>query len=133
MNLIKIGLVLITGAGFGFGVDKLADTEVFTTSEENFYEHMEEGCHSDVDFIEHMLDDLSEEDLALVQAKIDELLVDYDITLEELYDDYEVRYDFMNDLMDFLEENEIEYHYHGGYHDHHDDEDDDWHGGMGMH
>jgi hypothetical protein len=139
MNIFKIGLVLLTGAGFGFGVDKLADTEIFPNDndgyghmEDGYYGHMgEEGCHGDGDILEHMLDDLSDEELVLVQGKIDELLVEYAITLEELNDDYDVRYDFMNDLMDFLEENEIDYHNHGGYHDH--DEEDGWHDGMGMH
>jgi hypothetical protein len=142
MNIIKIGLVLLTGAGFGFGVDKLADTEMFPKDydgyghmeDDGYYGHMGGGCHGDGDFLEHMLDELSDEELLLVQGKIDELLIEYSITLEELNDDYEVRYDFMNDLMDFLEENEIDYHNHGGNHDH-DDHDDEggWHGGMGMH
>ena len=78
-----------------------------------------------------MLEDLTDEELILVQGKIDELLVTYSITLEELNDDYDVRYDFMNDLMNFLEENEIDFHNYGGYHNH--DEEDGWHGGMGMH
>jgi hypothetical protein len=131
MNIIKIGLVLLTGLGFGFGVDKVADTEIFPNDNDGYYWHMEEGCHGDGDFLEHMLDDLSDEELVLVQGKIDELLVEYAVTLEELNDDYDVRYDFMNDLMDFLDENGIDYHNHDGYHDH--DEEDGWHGGMGMH
>lgn len=131
MNIIKIGLVLLTGAGFGFGVDRLADTELLVNDNDEYYGHMEEGCHGDEDFLEHMLEDLSEEEVIVVQGKIDELLVTYEITIEELNDDYDIRYDFMNDLMDFLEDNDIEYHNHGGYHDH--DEEDGWYGGMGMH
>jgi hypothetical protein len=141
MYILKMGLVLLTGAGLGFGVDKVSESETFTNDselynghveEEGYYEHMGElGCHRDGEFLEHMLDDLTEEDLILVQGKIDELLVEYSITLEELNDDYDVRYDFMNDLMDFLYENEIDYHNHGGYSDY--AEEDGWHGGMGMH
>jgi hypothetical protein len=143
MNIFKIGLVLFTGAGFGFGVEKLADTEMFPNDndgyghmeEEGYYGHMSDGgCHGDGDFLEHMLEDLTDEELILVQAKIDELLVTYSITLEELNDDYDVRYDFMNDLMDFLEENDIDYHNHSGIHDHYNQDDEDgWYGGMGMH
>jgi len=139
MNIFKIGMVLLTGAGFGFGVDKLADTEMFENDNNEYYEHMNEGyyghmgggCHGDGEFLEHMLEDLSDEDLILVQAKIDELLVKYEISIEELDDDYEIRYDFMNDLMNFLDDNDIDYHNHGS-NDYHDDE-DGWHGGMGMH
>lgn len=135
MNIFKIGLILLTGVGYGFGVDKLADTEIFPIDNEG-YGHMGEygnygyidgqDCHGDSDFIEHMLDDLSAETVLLVQAKIDELLVEYSITFEELNDDYDVRYNFMNDLMDFFDENGINYHNF-----HHDE--DGWYGGMGMH
>jgi len=103
--------------------------------DDEYYEHMGgQGCHDDRDFLEHMLEDLTDEELLLVQGKIDELLVEYLITIEELNDDYNVRYDFMNDLMDFLDENEIDYYNHGGIRDY-DDHDDEygWHGGMGMH
>lgn len=131
MNIIKIGLVLLTGAGFGFGADKLTDTEMFPNDSNGYYGHMEEGCYGDEDFLEHMLENLSDEELLLVQGKIDELLAEYSVTLEELGYDYDVRYNFMNDLMDFLDENEIDYHSHGGNH-YHDDE-YYWHSGMGMH
>lgn len=132
MNIIKIGLVLLTGAGFGFGVDKLADTEVLANDNDVYYGHMGEyGCHEDGELFEHMLEDLTDEELLLVQGKIDELLVTYSITLEELNDDFDVRYDFMNDLMEFLEINEINYYNHRGYHDY--DDEDGWRGGMGMH
>ncbi len=130
MNILKIGLILLSGAGLSFGVDKLADTEMLPSN--NDYYYMEEGyCHGDSDFLEHMLEDLSDEELLLVQGKIDELLVEYSITLEELNDDYNVRYDFMNDLMDFINENDIDYHSYRGYHDYNGE--DDWRGGMGMH
>ena len=132
MNILKIGLVLMTGLGFGFGVEKLAGADVLPNDSETYYGHMEEGyCHSDGDFLDHMLEDLTDEELILVQAKIDELLLTYSITLEELNDDFEVRDDFMNDLMVFLDDNNIEYHNHGAFHD--DADAEYWHGGMGMH
>ena len=95
MYILKIGLVLLTGAGFGFGVDKLANNDIFTndsgdyygymTEEDGYYGHMGGyGCHAEGEILEHMLEDLNEEDLLLVQGKIDELLVTYSTTLEEL-------------------------------------------------
>lgn len=132
MNIIKIGFVLLTGAGLGFGVDKLAENGAIPSEQETYYDHFQEGyCHGETNFFEHMLEDLSEEDAILVQTKIDELLIAYEITLEELNDDYEIRYAFMSELMDFLEENEIDYYGHGGFHNH--DDENGWHGGMGMH
>jgi uncharacterized membrane protein len=46
MNIFKIGLVLLTGAGFGFGVDKLADTEIIPNDNDG-YGHMEDGYYDD--------------------------------------------------------------------------------------
>ena len=95
------------------------------------YGHMREvGCQRDGELLEHMLENLTEEELVLVQGKIDALLVEESISLEDLNYDFDVRYNFMTDLMDFLEENEIEFHTRRGYH--YDDE-DNWHGGMRMH
>ncbi|XMB71463.1 hypothetical protein RJI07_04925 [Mycoplasmatota bacterium WC30] len=132
MNVLRIGLVLLTGVGFSFGVDRLVDSEALPNDRESHYTYNYEGnCHGDNDFLEHMLDDLSNEELLLVQEKIDSLLVKYSITLEELYDDYGVRYDFMSELMDFLDENYIDYHNHEEFDDHFDE--NEWHGGMGMH
>ena len=131
MTLFKIGLVLLTGAGFGLGIDKLSNTDIMPDNQEDYYGHMEyTGCHQDDDFLLHMLDNLSEEDAIIVNAKIDELLVTYDTTLDDLENNFDLRYNFMNDLMTFLFENDIEYHYR--YHDD-IDEDNGWHGGMGMH
>lgn len=135
MNIIKIGLVLLTGAGFGVGFDKIADSEILPINQDTPYGHMfvddEYGetvfCHGDEDIIEHMLYNLSEEDQLLVQAKIDDLLIEYSISIEDLNNDYDLRFDFMNDVMEFLEENDIDYH-HRYYND-----DEDWHHGMGMH
>ena len=144
MNILKVGLMILLGVGFGFGVDKVVNaevspidevsqnTEASPNDEVDYYGHMGGGyCFDDGDFIEHMLADLTDEELVLVQGKIDELLIEYAITLDELNDDYQVRYDFMDDLMNFLDENNIVYHNHRGFDDHIDE--DVWHGGMGMH
>ncbi len=146
MNILKIGLVLLTGAGFGFGVDKLSDTDITESNGDNYYEHMYDehedenyffghmygGClDNDGDFLEHMLASLTDEELLIVEEKIDQLLLEYSIVLEELNDDYDVRYDFMIDIMEFLDENEIYYHNNREF-GHHTDG-DDWYRGMGMH
>ncbi|MEC9485841.1 MAG: hypothetical protein UMR38_08270 [Candidatus Izemoplasma sp.] len=128
MNLVKIMLVLFTGAGFGFGIDQINHTETDPINEETRSIYEEESyCHrfSDESFLDHMLEGLTEEEQTLVNAKIDELLVSYDTTLEALYDDFELRHDFMFDLMTYLEDNNIDYHYGESYHDRYND--DDWH------
>ena len=117
MNILKIGLILFTSAGIGFGAERISNTvsgDNYNSLYHQNYLHMgyEEHCGNDEDFLSHMLEDLSEEDLIIVNAKIDELLLTYDTTLEELFNNAEVRYDFMADLMDFLETNEIDYHNH---------------------
>jgi hypothetical protein len=148
---LRIGLVLLAGAGLGFGADRIGDTQMFSNDGDGYYEYMDEDSyyghmggdsyyghmrgeyrHNDGDFLEHMLEDLTVEEQGLVQEKVDQLLIDYAITLEELYDNYDVRYEFMNDLMEFLDLNGIDYHNHGGF-DHYNDDENGWHGGMGMH
>ncbi|MFK5883448.1 MAG: hypothetical protein QM489_03800 [Candidatus Izemoplasma sp.] len=161
MNIIKIGLVLLTGAGFGIGFDKLADTEILANDVGNYpesadienvdeantneeyvgFEHMnevfEEGwhmnaeyCHEEGLFLEYMLENLSAEDKFLVEEMINQLLVEYGVTLQELNDDYNIRYDFMIDLMEFINENQIDY--HESFEFHNDTDQDYWRNGMGM-
>ena len=79
------------------------------------------GCIEE-DFLTHMLEGLSEEDRILVEEKIEELLLEQGLTIEDL-DNHENRYLIMDDLMIFMEENELihDYHYddfphHGGRH-----------------
>jgi len=136
MNILRIGFLLLSGVGFGFGVNNLVDTETYTKeneSNEYFYQDFAVNygglCHRNEEFFDHMLYDLSDTDQAIVQAKIEELLVEYSISLEELSDDYKVRIDLMNDLMIFLLEEEIDISNHGRFFDY--DEVDDWHRGMG--
>ena len=136
MNIFKIALVMISGVGFGFGVDKIAETQVdpdVTNENELYYQNMNGGyCHGENFSFDHMLDDLSEEDQALVQGKIDELLLEMNISLEDLDNDFELRYEFMSELMIFLDDNGIEYHNHGDYNDN-NHMGDYGYGGMGMH
>lgn len=115
MNIFRVFMALLATAGIGLGVDKMIDSDRFPTEDTNYY-YNQGLCHGEEEFLEHMLVDLSEEDLVLVNAKIDELLLKYDITLEELLENFEVRYEFMHELMDFYEDQNIEYaEYNDGY------------------
>ena len=95
--IVKIGLVLLTGAGLGFGADRLANTEMFSNDGDDYYKHLDVDSDyghmggeywGNDDFLEHMLENLTVEEQVLVQEKIDQLLVQYSITLEELNNDY---------------------------------------------
>lgn len=136
MNILKAVLVLVSGLGLGFGVDQITETKVEPdlTAENEFYNgHMSSGyCHGEEFSFDHMLVDLSEEDQLLVQTKIDDLLLEMNISLEDLENDYEVRYEFMSELMLFLDESGISYHNHGNYGDY-NHMGDYGYGGMGMH
>lgn len=142
MNMIKIGFVLLTGASFGFGVDKLVDSKTILVDfdryehmEKGYYDHMnEEVCHENGDFLVSVLENLSDEELLLVQGKMNELLIEYSMTIEELNDFFYLRHDFMNEFMDFLDKNEIYFHGYGGSHEYGiRDSEDEWHNRMGMH
>ncbi len=118
MNIFKFGLVLLTGAGFGFGVDKIVDPDFAPIDGYEEYEgrfgHMGEGyCDEDGEFLEHFLDELSDEDALIVNAKIEELYLTYDTNYLALQADYELRYEFMTELMDFMEDSGIEFYGHG--------------------
>ncbi len=119
MNLFKVILVLVTGAGFGFGIDQISHTEIIPNDEEMPYTYEDGGfCHrfNNDEFLDHMLEGLSEEEQTMVNTKVEELLVTYDTTLEEVNSNYELRQDFMLDLMTFLNDNDIVYHYDGYHH-----------------
>lgn len=138
MNVFRIGFILLTLTGVGIGVDKINDPLEDTTviqAEEQTYSYMSPGyCHNndnDGYFLEHMLDSLSEEEYILVQSKVDELLIKYDISIDDLFNDYQTRYDFMLELMEFIDGNDIKYHYHGSFHNYDGDEYRRF--GMGMH
>ena len=121
MSMIKIGFVILTGALFGFGVDRINDSEAFRDSSYGYYMH-DGYCAEEGEFLGHMLENLTTEERILVENKVEELLATYNTTLEDLYQDSELRHDFMSDLMDFLDDNNIDIHDH-----------DDWHHGPGMH
>lgn len=136
MNILKLGFVLMTAVGFGFGVDKINDNNdigVNENDETDYYNSINTSyCHSNEEYFgEHMFEYFNEENQAIVHVKIDELLLKYDISIEELEENYDTRHLFMAELMEFLEDNDLDYHYHNHYE--YNDENNYRHGGMGMH
>lgn len=131
MTFLKIGLTLLFGASFTFGVDQAIKQEDFPgwMHNEEVYEedyNQEVGfCHGyNQDFFFHMLEDLSPEDQAIVTAKLDELLEEKGISLEAFEENPHDYPELMYDLMDYLEEEGFDF-FHS--------EDNFHHRGMGMH
>jgi len=114
MNVLKFGILIITSLGFGIGFDQFQDKEedVAVYENENGYGY----CHEEEPFT-YMLENLAGEDRVLVETKIDELLVAYDVTIDELFESYDVRHQFMDDLMEFMNENDIDFHHQSRYDD----------------
>jgi hypothetical protein len=136
MNIFKFALVLLAATGLGFSAEEIIssdiDVGVYLNEENDYYDFAIGFCHSNDDyFLEHMLKDLTEEEQEIVQSKIDELLIKYDVSISDLNSDFEIRYYFMIDLMEFLYDSEIEYHYHDNHHN--DNEEDDYGNHMGIH
>ncbi|MGS0972258.1 MAG: hypothetical protein ACVCEJ_03310 [Candidatus Izemoplasmataceae bacterium] len=116
--IFKLGLTLLLGASFGLGLNQVRQSEIFHTDTEFYEENSETGyCHNEGEVFTHMLDNLSEEERLIVEEKIDELLIKYDVSLEELYNNRDIHYDFMDELMTFLDEEGIDYHYNNHYDD----------------
>lgn len=116
MNLLKVALVLLFSGGFGFGVTQIIEEEPWNPDEHLGY------CHGEDWDFDHVLDGLSEEEVDLVDARIDQLLLEYGVTMEELGDNHDLRHDFMSELFELLEQDGIEL----------EPYDDDWHHhGMG--
>lgn len=109
MNIFKIGLMLITGAGLGLGFDMVTEEPVENdqTVNEEYYSFM--PCHQNEFMLEYMFEDLSDEDRLLVEEKVESLLFKYETTEENLYQDLDLYHDFMFELMEFLYENDIEF------------------------
>lgn len=115
MNIIRFALVLLTATGLGFGVEEVISSnieeEVYLNVEDNYDDFAVGFCHNnDSYFLEHMLEGLTEEEQVIVQTKMDELLNKYDITIDQLNDDFDLRYSFMIEFMELLDETGINYH-----------------------
>lgn len=122
MNIIKIGFLVLAGLGFGFGVDQITEQEETQIDRQDYNEEGYYGfCHGGMYFFEDIVDAVSEENRVVVQDKIDDLLVEHNITLEELENDYILYHEVMMELMEFLYENDIDFHF---------TDEDNWHHGM---
>lgn len=116
MNILRYILVLITATGFGFGLEEVISSNVekdnLVNEDINEDSYRFGFCHSNIDyFLDQMIERLTDEEQIIVQAKIDELLAEYDMTIDQLNSDFNLRYNFMNDLMNFLDESGFDYHY----------------------
>lgn len=124
MNTLKFIAITILGLGLGFGASQvLADTNdvPFDTNpgstEDTDYGF---GCHMDEgEFMEYYIDQFSEEDQAIIEAYIDTLLIEYNVTIEELFDDYELRHELMDEILTFIDEQGLEPVEDYGYGRHH--------------
>ena len=117
MNIFKIGLVFLSGIGLLFGANQITE-RINHTEEVPYASEGEYGyCHHELyDDELPMLDNLSEEDRLLVEAKLDELLELEEITEEDFYNDRYQFHEIMEKLMDFIYDNNIEFeetYYHG--------------------
>jgi hypothetical protein len=136
MNIFKLIMVALTATGLGFGVDEVIKSDIEEKAfinEQSSYEDFTPGyCHrNDEYFLEHMLDQLTVEEQVAVQSKIDELLIKYDISFDDLNYDFDEIHNFMLELMDFFNENGINYQYHGNHNDNNEEFEYGHH--MGMH
>lgn len=130
MNILRYALVLLTATGFGFGVEEVIsnniEDEVYLYEENNYDDYAFGYCHNNNElFLEHMLERLTDEEKIIVESKIDELLSKYEITSDQLNSNFDVRYNFMTELMEFLEQSGFDYH-----HDYNDEYDYGNHMGM---
>ena len=112
MTTIKFIALTILGLGLGFGASQvIADnnTNPFSTDPDNDLPYGI-GCHYDEDafFMGHYIEQFSDEDQLLIEAYIDTLLIEYDVTLEELYEDFDLRHEFMEDVYNYIEEQGLE-------------------------
>ena len=111
-------ILIVSGffAGIILGMYFINPTLVDTNSDVEDYEFYNGYCgeHYDEDGW-FMNSYLTEEEQDLLQVKYDELLVEYDITQEELYEDHDTMHEIMEDLWDYADEQGIEYGYYGGH------------------
>lgn len=114
MTLFRTIVLLFTGASLSIGIGQFWNNDAEPTDEETTYRH----CFEDDELFAHLLEDLDDSDRALVEAKIAAMLEAYGVTEDDLYDDYELRHEFMEELYDFLYDNDLieDWHHHGmGY------------------
>ena len=105
----------ITGAYLLDPVIKDVRADDFQYDNEYYYEG---HCGYDEDFLGRFIDgDLTTEQVDLITLRFEELLIEHEITEEELYDDMEITHDIMLDMISYIESLGIEYYpsYHRGH------------------
>ena len=103
MNIIKLGIAFLTMFGVSYGVDHIS-----TNRQEPIIQNTANHCESN-ELFGHMLQDLSVEDRLLVEAKINELLITYETSEEELLNNFDLRHEFMEELMVFFQDNDFNF------------------------
>lgn len=107
MSILKIVLVLITGVALGIGVDQMltADSTDETVNDYSYGAY----CHDNEDFTLYMIESLNDDDRVLVETEIERILDALDTNSETVFDDFELRHEFMAQLMVFFDENDISF------------------------
>ena len=90
----------------------IVDTRSETISESDYYGY----CH-DYEDGNHWFEDeqISQENQDLLRVRFEELLIENNLTEDELYANYDIMHEIMEELWDYAEELGIEY-YDYGYH-----------------
>lgn len=79
----------------------------YNLDEEYYYEG---HCGYNYDILDRFLSlDLTDEQIDLITVKYNELLLEYEITEDELYSDMDTTHDIMIEMMEYLESLDIEY------------------------
>lgn len=111
MKLFGIIALIATSVGAGFGAQHIRDEVVNLENENEYY------CHRDGGFGEYFFEGFSDEDRVLVETELNRLLEDSGLTLDDLYENHYVRHEIMDDLWNYIYENEIEFD-DSGHHGH---------------
>lgn len=110
----NIIVVSVFFAGVILGMYFLNPILVDTNNDVDDYEFYSGYCsehYEDHDWFQS--DYLTDEEQALLQTKYDELLVEYGVTEDELYEDHITMHEIMEDLWEYADEQGIEYGYIG--------------------
>lgn len=125
MNVLKLFLIAVSGLGVGFtttqviGHEEVGPINQEQEAQEEYYGY---GCHRyrygfDY-FLDNFLSHYSEDNQALILAYAEQWLLEQEVTLEEVEEEFELRHDFMYALHEFVEEQQLEEIEDVGYHGH---------------
>lgn len=123
MILFRLGLLFIIGSGLGFGINQFTENTVNNNFEQGH-------CYQEDFNFNDMIISLSEEDQMLIEEKLNELLLEYGITIEDFNSNIEIRRNVMFNLVNFMMENDIDFSFGSNQEF---DGDNYWPGRMWMH